>query len=359
VRILHTSDFHLREFSDQRWESLLKVLELAEQKNADVLTIGGDLFDSEDAAEALHAELQNLFSGRSFKILIIPGNHDAQAFEAGRYFGESVIILQDINRPWEYGSAAITGLPFEELEPEELLSRLHEAARRVERAEQKLLLIHGELLDVSGDWENYGEEEARRYMPMWLSMFKDLQWDYILAGHFHSKCEIREISSNSERFFIYPGSPISLTKKEIGPRYAVLLEPGPGAIPERIELSTPYMHELHIELTPERLDDPSEELRAKAQALPQNAQILVSVEGYFDRTKIGMTEQELAESITQVASELNMVDQPNFKIADLSQVVQDQLYKDFLDNLSSQELDENKAEAVKKLMIQAMINANR
>lgn len=59
-----------------------------------------------------------------------------------------------------------------------MLSRLHEAARRVEGVEQKLLLIHGELLDVSGDWENYGEEEARRYMPMWLSMFKDLPWNY-------------------------------------------------------------------------------------------------------------------------------------------------------------------------------------
>ena len=51
MKILHTSDIHLVEFEDERWKTLVKLLEIGKRENIDILVICGDLFDNETAAE--------------------------------------------------------------------------------------------------------------------------------------------------------------------------------------------------------------------------------------------------------------------------------------------------------------------
>lgn len=87
LRIVHTSDVHLGAYTgstDEKWverralmeETFCRVIDLANDSNADALLIAGDFFDN-DRVEAgvvqFAAEQIARFEGQTF---LIPGNHD-------------------------------------------------------------------------------------------------------------------------------------------------------------------------------------------------------------------------------------------------------------------------------------------
>ncbi len=47
---------------------------------------------------------------------------------------------------------------------------------------------------------DFGEEGEERYMPVKLSYFKDLNLDYILAGHFHSRFDMWKLENGGYLF---------------------------------------------------------------------------------------------------------------------------------------------------------------
>ena len=87
MKILHTADIHLREYKDERWEALQKLIEVGRQNEVEIFTICGDLFDRGVDAENLRPQIREVFSKTGFKVLIIPGNHDSDSYKSGMYFG--------------------------------------------------------------------------------------------------------------------------------------------------------------------------------------------------------------------------------------------------------------------------------
>lgn len=87
LRIVHTSDVHLGAYSgsgDGKWgarrelmeQTFERVIELANDTNADALLIAGDFFDNDrvpDETVVFAAETIRKFRGQTF---LIPGNHD-------------------------------------------------------------------------------------------------------------------------------------------------------------------------------------------------------------------------------------------------------------------------------------------
>jgi exonuclease SbcD len=71
---------------------------------------------------------------------------------------------------------------------------------------KNILLCHGELLDAFFSRTCFGAEGEGRYMPFKLSYFDDLNIDYVLAGHFHSRFDVWQLKNGG--YFVYPGSPI-------------------------------------------------------------------------------------------------------------------------------------------------------
>ncbi len=65
-------------------------------------------------------------------------------------------------------------------------------------------------------------------MPTRLSWFADLGLSYVLGGHFHSTFTIRTFGDGG--FFVYPGSPVSVTKKETGQRAVNLFQTGSAPV---------------------------------------------------------------------------------------------------------------------------------
>ena len=101
-------------------------------------------------------------------------------------------------------------------------------------------------------------------MPFWLSYFNELNVDYVLAGHFHTSFDIRALENGG--FFVYPGSPISITKKEVGQRKINLFELGER--PQELKIDSPFYEEIVIELDPFEKKNP---IKQKKQFVQQRS----------------------------------------------------------------------------------------
>jgi exonuclease SbcD len=87
MRILHTSDWHLgkrlESFSrlEEQKEVLKEICTIADEKNADVIVVAGDLFDtfnpSTEAVDLFYKSLKRLANNGKRPVIAIAGNHDS------------------------------------------------------------------------------------------------------------------------------------------------------------------------------------------------------------------------------------------------------------------------------------------
>ncbi len=328
MKILHTADVHLREPDDERWQALEEILEIAEREKIDLLAISGDLFDTENIGEQLRPRISNLFSRRGFKILLIPGNHDREVFGKGYYFGDSVHVFRNLEEPLDLEDLKIWGFPFTDLEGPELLRYLRKIKKGSNQASQ-VLLFHGELLDAFFQRKDFGDEGGSRYLPVRLSYFEGLGLDYVLAGHFHSELRIWEISGGGS--FIYSGSPVSVTRRERGPRKVNLLQPGEG--PVEIELKSRFFQQVSVEISPFEDEDPVGKVKRKMGVLPDNAMPLLEVRGFVDGNKLGKNEEQVINEIKNLAVEYNAEENSYIEIRDVGMILEEDLFKSFEEKL--------------------------
>ena len=351
MKILHTSDLHLNQIDDERWNCLVYLLEIGKKEEIDVFVISGDLFDKNVNAEYLRQYLRKIFSDNGFRIIIIPGNHDRASFgtcESGLYFGSDVSIIYNLNNPVELENVRIWGFPFEPIGERIVLEKLHRIVDRLTLDKSNILLYHGELLDAFFSRNEFGEEGDERYMPIKLSYFRDLNFQYILAGHFHTRFEIWKIENGG--YFVYPGSPISITKREKGRRNVNLFEI--GAPPNEFNLDTYYYEDIVIDVDPFKDDNLSDALERIFSDLHPNAKICLTVKGYLNSKAIGKGENELVNEIKEIVS--GKCIEENYLFEDINQLFEDDLFLKFLNYLDKGEFDDERKKRMRELTIQAM-----
>jgi DNA repair exonuclease SbcCD nuclease subunit len=349
MKILHTADIHLREYGDDRWKTLQKLIEIGKKENVEIFVISGDLFDKGIDAETLRPKIREFFSNTGFKIILLPGNHDNESYKSGMYFGEDTIILTNLNEPFEYKDLKIWGLPFEPIEGEKILDKLHLLANNLTTDKRNILLYHGELLDLFFSRQDFGEEGERRYMPVKLSYFKDLNVDYVLAGHFHSKFDMWELENG--RYFVYPGSPISITKREIGQRKVNLFEVGKP--PKEYPLDTPHFEEVVIRFDPFIEKNPVEIIKEHLEKVHSEASIILIIKGYINSEKIKISESELVKQIKEIAKEKTVEERLEF--SDIHTILEDDLFKSFVKKLEQSNYDDEKKKQLQEVTIRAMM----
>jgi exonuclease SbcD len=350
MKILHTADIHLREYDDDRWKTLQKLIEIGKQEKVEIFVISGDLFDKDVDAENLRPKIREIFSGTGFKIILVPGNHDSESYKSGMYFGEDVFILTNLHEPFEYKNLRIWGLPFEPIEGENVLSKLRLLASNLATDKINILLYHGELLDTFFSRRDFGDEGERRYMPVRLSYFKDLNIDYVLAGHFHSKFDVRKLGNGG--YFVYPGSPISITEAEIGQRKINIFEVGNP--PKEYLLNTPHFEKVGIEFDPFVEKNPIEIVKEHLERVHPEASIILTIKGYIDGEKIGISESELVKQIEEITREKAIKSlRPEF--SDIHIILEDDLFKNFMNKLEQCGYDEERKKQLCDLAIRAMM----
>lgn len=357
MKILHTADIHLKEYEDERWKALQKLIEVGKKERVKIFVISGDLFNKDIDAENLRPKMRELFSHNGFQIILIPGNHDSDSYKGGMYFGEDTTILTDLEDCFEYKGVRICGIPFESIGGEEILYRLHSLLNRFtsDKKKKNILLYHGELLDAffsRKSRKDFGDEGGERYMPVKLSYFKDLNIDYVLAGHFHSNFQVRRLAKGG--YFVYPGSPLSLTKRETGQRKVNIFKLGDP--PGEHLLNTPYLEEVNIIFDPFKDKIPLEIVKKHLASFPPEAKIILTIKGYVNSKEIRMNESELVEEIKKISSK-KCVELPKFEFKDIQVILEDELFKKLLHKLEQADYDEKKKRQMRDIAIKAMSEA--
>jgi DNA repair exonuclease SbcCD nuclease subunit len=350
MKILHTADIHLRNVVDERWKALEKLIEIGKREKIDLLVISGDLFDRDVEGEKLRPHIRNLFSIREFKIFIIPGNHDKDSYEKGWDFGEA-IILDDPFTPYEFENLRIVGFPFKSLNKEETYKELRKLKGILKDDKENILLYHGELLDSFFHRGDFGEEGVEKYMPVKLSYFKDLNVKYVLAGHFHSKFNVWDLKNR--RYFVYSGSPVSITKRELGRRSVNLFEI--GDMPQEYPVDTFHYEEIRIKLDPFSSEEPLSIVRKKLGEVHREAKIILNVGGYINSAEIGMTEEQLKRKIKENLGS-NVIEE-SYTFLDIKNILEDELFKEFERKLSERGYDTGRKNELREIAIKAMMEA--
>lgn len=350
MKILHTADIHLREYGDERWEALQKLIEIGKREKIRILVICGDLFDKGINAENLRPKIRELFSNNGFRIIIIPGNHDKDSYKSGLYFGNDTVILG--NSPLEFNNVRIIGMPFEEaMKREDVLSKLRSLKNTLTSDKKNILLFHGELIDAFFSRRDFGEEGEGRYMPVRLSYFKDLNFDYVLAGHFHSNLEVRLLENG--RYFVYSGSPVSITKREVGQRKVNIFEIGKP--PKEYSLNTFHFEEIIIDLNPFEDKQPLEVIKKHLKELGPEAKVILTVRGYINSKEIQLTETDLINQIKEIGEEKCIEVQCEFR--DIQLILEDDTFKVFMKKLKESNFEEQKKEQMRNIAIKALMKA--
>lgn len=352
MKILHTADLHLRGYDDDRWRTLKRLISIGEQEKVEIFIVSGDLFDKNVDAQNLRPRIREVLSNTGFKIVLLPGNHDGESYKGGMYFGADVSILTNVNEPFEHGDLRIWGFPFEPMEAEKVLGMLRSLSSKLTGEKVNILLFHGELLDAFFSRRDFGEEEVGRYMPVKLSYFRDLNVQYVLAGHFHSRFDLRKLENGG--YFIYPGSPISITKGEIGQRKVNIFEVGNA--PQEYPLDTPHFDHVSVQLDPSVERNPVELLQERLQLVHPQAKVLLTIRGYVNSEKIGLSEKELARQIRDVAK-VRCSEEPCLEFADVHAILEDDLFKAFMSKLEQRDYDEETKRQLRDMAIKAMMEA--
>lgn len=321
MRILHTADLHLREDDSRTVDALEAVLAAAAENEVDLLTIGGDLFDSPADAESLRPRLRELFSGNPFDILAIPGNHDADVYRENLNFGNDIEILTGSPiATAEFGDLEFVGVPFTSSMDEELFSALEDAST----GEDQILLLHC-TLDIGFHAGEVGEEEGR-YLPVTKATLAELDYDLVLAGHIHSR--VREVPLDNGGTFVYPGSPVSHSTSETGRRHAILVETDTGDI-STVPLDTFYHDSFSALVRPGEEDEvlaAIEDWVARREG--DDCELSITVEGFIDRD-----ENEFRAELDRVSGPV----EPRDETQNATPVLEHPLYRRFEERLGERD----------------------
>lgn len=349
MKILHTADLHLRTFGDDRWRALVAIVEACKAEAASILAISGDLFDTNAAAEDLRTSIRELFSRNEFHTVIIPGNHDIDAYKAGYYFGQQVTFLNHVDYSkniYDVNHTRIIGIPSQDIEATDLLRKVRNLAPLLTEDRINVILYHGELLDAFYSRSDFGPEGERRYMPARLSYFEDLRVDYVLAGHFHTNFDVWTIGPSG--YFVYPGSPVSVTRREVGQRKVNLFEVGEP--PAEYPLDTEHFEQIEMTLNPLLDVDPLDLVRERLSEAHPMATILLTIGGY-----VPQAEDELVSQIAHLLEGKRV--EPNYQFRDIRGILTHPLFEVFEKKLAEEEHDQEQASRLRDTVIQAMIEA--
>ncbi len=301
---LHTADVHLSPDHPEREAAFRAVLELARAEGVDALLVAGDLLDRGTDSARLRPDVREAFAGLDVPTVLIPGNHDVGAYEAGQDWGPRTRVLRrEPFQATEVAGIRLVGVPFPADEAT-TFGRIRPALARALREAPGVLLLHGTLIE-EGDpriQREAADDEPGRYLPVHLQALAELAAPYVALGHYHQRA-VRDVGG---RTVAYSGSPSPVGSHALGPRSATLirLEPGGGpgdgpALAEvrPVELDVAYRSRWERWLPPFEEESALESLdRELAGSADPRCRLTVRLDGIL----AGLSEAELRERTRRI-----------------------------------------------------------
>jgi len=227
IKILHTADIHIGEAQSflgaiaekRRFETLLtfeRIIDLAKEKEVDIIAIAGDLFDSNDVDREFVNAVFGKIEQSQIPTVVALGNHDPLSSNSPflqlelpknlHVFNKNdeCITFESLNLKVYGRSFADTYLKGEESFP---LS--------VDKNYVNIMVQHGELKsDLSSD-----------YNSITPNFIKNSGMDYIALGHIHKRTPIGKMG---ETHFAYSGCPEGQGFDELDEKGVFIGEIGKG-----------------------------------------------------------------------------------------------------------------------------------
>ena len=218
LKIVHTSDVHLEtdtfgsgergiQLRDKVRTAFSRVIDIANERDADMLLIVGDLFDSARVTEEGLAFAMGNIARAQMPVVMIPGNHDAhdeRSIYAGLAPGvlpENLhLILEPEGRTIDFPdlAARVWGRALVEHTPDyRPMSGVPEPAE----GRWNIALAHGFFME---------EGEIERSSPITPADIERSRYDYVALGHVHV---LSDVSQGATRAF-YCGTPAPLYSSE-------------------------------------------------------------------------------------------------------------------------------------------------
>jgi len=240
-RILHIGDVHLDspfslfdvEKSQARRRELRgtfsSIMMYAKMKEADLVIIAGDLFDSEFVTrETMNLIVSQFASLPSCKFVITPGNHDpvtAKSAYLKTKFPENVYIFKSEN---------VEKISFDDIEVD-----VYGFAYVEERYEQnplaeKFLLDNSKINIFVAHTDIYSRNNT--YCPMKPADFAAFGFDYAALGHIHAG---GEIFKEGETYYAYSGCPEGRSFDECGVKGGIFINAEKRGCTFRAEFERP------------------------------------------------------------------------------------------------------------------------
>lgn len=276
IRLLQTSDAHLRPDRPERGRALSLVFELARARSVDAILVCGDLFDRASDAVGQRSLVRQLVESVAPRpVVFLPGNHDAECYGADTDYGAGAIVLA--GTPSSRATVCgldVVGVPYQHGRAlAECLTGVQGDPR------QTILVAHGTIADGVAD-AFAGEGEEGSFMPIFLS---DLlkRCCYAALGHLHSGRNL--VHRDGERLVAYAGSPVATSRREIGARGALLVdfEAGAGVLAhEQVPIATPFYERVEVTCRPGGETEAIERLSREALAKKKpGARVLAKLSG--------------------------------------------------------------------------------
>lgn len=259
--ILHFADLHLdgaftgsrlpatlaRNCREQLRKTLRRIVDLAQARGANAVTVAGDLFERErlspDTAAFLISEFERL---APIPVFIAPGNHDAadagSLYQRGRWpenvniFASNRLTERPLTKEISLWSAAHRSPS----ERHNFLNNFHLPSGNSPRL--PILLLHATLVTAPPTASN------NTHAPVALDDIHQAGFPLALLGHYHTAQTARA----GNTVVVYPGSPEPLGFDEPGQHGVLWLQIEPGQPPK---IETVPLAELRFETVEVSVDD--------------------------------------------------------------------------------------------------------
>jgi DNA repair exonuclease SbcCD nuclease subunit len=287
---------------------------------------------------------------QAFVFVLLPGNQDARTTLDGHFYGKNTRVLSEQTPYIDVAGVRFHGVPFQRIVGAKVFETIYAVRKRLRPDATNILLYHGELLDLATSDRYFGDEEHAGYLAARVSFFDDLGLDYVLAGHLHSNFEVQQYRGG---FFVYPGSPVSISERELGIRKVNLFDV--GDTPTARELETLHYERLTVQLNPFSLTRPTEMIQAALASVHRLARVHLTIEGFVHLGMLQMTEGQLVSDINDALT--SQVENVDMRWQDISFVWDQELLIRFLRELENTPHTESKKTEMRELGLRAIAEA--
>ena len=194
-------------------------------------------------------------------------------------------------------------------------------------------------MDTYGLRGGFGDEGEYRYMPIKKAYFKNTKIKYVLAAHYHTNFDVIELPNGG--YFVYPGSPVSITLKERGKRKVNIFQV--GEMPREYLLPTFHYEYIEVYLDPFKEQNPIESIKEEVNKyfnVPE-CRIILKISGFFNGAKYNVRENDIERYLTEIKNKHpELISKTINECRDLSDIINNDIFQNFLERLKKKGYDE-------------------